>query len=75
MTELNKYIGLAKDAKVAGNYMEDADLLSTRMNESITVQDIYKEFCEYPMRFLPEYKEQWGDYPTRFVYYEHTGDK
>ncbi len=42
------------------------------MDESITVNDIFKEFQGYPVRFPPDGEKK---YPRRWVFYDHTGDK
>ena len=72
MDELTKYFNLAKDAAVDESYVGEADTLRKRMDESITVNDIYKEFQAYPVRFEPDSDQK---YPRRFVFYDHTGDK
>jgi hypothetical protein len=71
--DLTKYLNLAREAKVAENYCSEAEDLRTKMDESITVNDIFKEFQGYPVRFPEDNPEL--KYPKRFVYYDHTGDK
>jgi hypothetical protein len=70
--DLTKFLNLAKSAKVSGEYTDNAETLRSRMDESITVNDIFKEFQAYPVRFPPDGE---GKYPRRWVYYDHTGDK
>lgn len=41
---------IAKNKKVANNYMEVAESLNSRMSRSIQTKDIYKLFTDYPVR-------------------------
>ena len=65
-------MNLAKVSKVSDEYVDEAETLRSRMDESITVNDIFKEFKAYPVRFGPDSEQK---YPRRWVYYDHTGDK
>lgn len=43
----------AKDKKVDGEYLQEADLLTDKMTRSIKAKTIFKNFCDYPLREIP----------------------
>jgi hypothetical protein len=59
---LDNLCNIAKTKKVANNYLSEASILKTRMQESITVSDILKEFIDYPSRY-----EELSEYPPEVV--------
>jgi len=59
---LQNLVRIASEKGVANNYLSEASILKTKMEESITVSDILKEFIEYPSRY-----EDLSEYPPEVV--------